>query len=181
MYLDNEDLWSGLFHKNVSNAPASWIEVYKSQVRFNQAISTLHDHSLLQVSAGRYSMHTCEHDWDLECLNYRIDQEKCRIAIQCVAANVNEKSEAEHWVKNRRVLPHARRVEYIRTKAAIDLSEFEPGDLYRLADLYNQNDMNAEAEKMYRWALVGYEIAWAPDYALLDSPTATRRTRAQGG
>ena len=33
-----------------------------------------------------------------------------------------------------------------------------------LADLYQQNDMNDEAERMYRRALDGKEKAWGPDH-----------------
>ena len=163
-YLDNQDLWYGLFYEDVSNAPAWWIEVLKSRARFNRAISTLHNYSLLEVSAGQYSLHTCEHDWTLEYLNAEFDQERCRIAIHCITANVSEESEAEYWVRNRRVLPHARRFQHDRVKAAIDWSAIEPGDSYILADLYQQNDMNAEAERMYRRALDGKEKAWGPDH-----------------
>jgi len=163
-YLDNQDLWYGLFHKDVSDAPAWWIEVLESRVRFNRAISTLHNYSLLEVSAERYSLHTCEHDWTLEYLNAEFDQERCRIAIHCITANVSGESEAEYWVRNRRVLPHTRRFKHNRMKAAIDWSGIEPGDLHVLALLYRQNDMNAEAEEMYRRALDGYEKAWGPEH-----------------
>ena len=98
------------------------------------------------MSAGQYGLHTCEHDWTLEYLNAEFDQERCRIAIHCITANVSGESEAEYWVKNRRVLPHARRFQHDRMKAAIDWSAIEPGDSHILADLYQQNDMNAEAE-----------------------------------
>ena len=162
-YLDNQDLWYGLFDKDVSNAPAWLIDVLKSQVRFNRAMSTLHDYSLLEVSAGQYSLHTCEHDWTLEYLNSDFDQERYRIAIHCITANVSGESEAEFWVRNRRVLPHARRFDDNRMQAAIDWSNIEPGDLHMLGALYRQNDMNAEAEKIYRRALNGYEKAWGPD------------------
>ena len=162
--LDNQDLWYGLFHKDVSNAPAWWIDVLKSRARFNHAISILHNFSLLEVSAGQYSLHTCEHDWTLEYLNNELDQKRCRIAIRCIAANVSGELEAEYWIRNRRVLPHARRFEHNRIKAAIDWSIIAPGDLHMLADLYQQNDMSAEAEKMYRRALDGYEKAWGQDH-----------------
>ena len=163
-YLDNQDLWYGLFQEDVSDAPTWWAEVLKSRARFNRAISTLHNYSLLEVSAGQYSLHTCEHDWTLEYLNRGFDQDGCRIAIHCVAANVSWVSEAEYWVRNRRVLPHARRFKHIRLKAAIDWSGIEPGDLHQFAYLYQQNDMNAEAEEMYVRALDGYEKAWGPDH-----------------
>lgn len=135
-YLDNQDLWYGLFHKDISDAPAWWIEVLKSRVRFDRAISTLHNYSLLEVSAEQYSLHTCEHDWTLEYLNAQFDQERYRIAIHCIAANVSGESEADYWVRNRRVLPHARRLKHDRMKAAIDWSGIKPRDLHVLTDLY---------------------------------------------
>lgn len=163
-YLDNQDLWYGLFNKDLSNAPLWWIEIMKSLARFNQAISTLHDYSLLEVSAGQYSLHMCQHDWTLEYLNHDFDPERCRIAIHCVAANVGGESEVEYWARNRRVLPHARRFQHARIKAAIDWSQIKPENMFSFAYLYNQNDMNGEAEKMYRRALDGYEKAWGPDH-----------------
>jgi hypothetical protein len=42
-------------------------------------------------------------------------------------------------------------------KAFIDWSRIEPGDLFYLAGLYKQNDINVEAEEMYLRALRGYE------------------------
>ena len=165
-YLDNQDLWYDLFHVEVSDPPAWWIELLKSRARFNRAISILHNYSLLEVSAGQYSLHTCEHDWTLEHLNQEFDQERCRIAIQCVAANVGWPSETEYWVKNRRVLPHARRFQHVRIKAAIDWSSIEPRGQACFAVLYYEYDLNAEAEEMYLQALhgwgktLGYEHPW---------------------
>ena len=138
-YLDNQDLWYELLNKDVNDAPAWWIELRKSRVRFNNAISKLHNYSLLDVSAGQYSLHTCEHDWILEYLNKDFEQERCRIAIHCVAANVSWRSEAGYW--------------YI-----------EPEDLYSLVYLHEKNDRNAEAEKMYERALNGCEKAWGPNH-----------------
>ena len=163
-YLDNQDIWYGLFQQKLYDAPAWWIEIMKSRIRFNQAISTLHDYSLLEIREGRYSLHMCEHDWALEYLNHGFDQEKYRIAVHCVAANVSWESEAEYWVRNRRVLPHARRLQHFQIMTAIEWTGIESDDLYGLAYLYAQNDMNAEAEKMYRRALDGYEKAWGPDH-----------------
>ncbi len=88
-YLDNQDLWYELFDKDISNAPKWWIELRKSRARFNRAISILHKYSLLEVNIGKYSLHTCEHDWTLEYLNREFDQEKYRIAIYYIAANIS--------------------------------------------------------------------------------------------
>ncbi|KAL8721410.1 MAG: hypothetical protein Q9181_007708, partial [Wetmoreana brouardii] len=146
-YLDNQDLWYELFHEDVPDAPKWWTEVLKSRARFYRAMSTLHDYSLLEVNRGQYNLHMCQHDWTLEYLNHDFDPERCRIAIHCVAANVCRMEEAEDWVKNRRMLPHARRFQHFRIKAAVDWNGIKLGDLSQFAYLYYQYDMNAEAEE----------------------------------
>ncbi|KAL9101256.1 MAG: hypothetical protein Q9163_003470 [Psora crenata] len=163
-YMDNQDLWYELFHKDVSNAPEWWTELQRSRVRFHRAISMLHNYSLLEVNIGKYSLHTCEHDWTLEYLNGEFDEDRYRIAIHCIAATISWESEAEYWVRNRRLLPHAHRFNHVRLKNVIKWSRIEPGDLHQFAYLYRQNDMNAEAEMMYRRALDGYEKVWGPDH-----------------
>ncbi|KAL9035486.1 MAG: hypothetical protein Q9214_006559, partial [Letrouitia sp. 1 TL-2023] len=178
-YLDNQDLWYGLFQQELNDAPAWWVEMTKSRVRFNQAISTLHGYSLLEVGEGGYSLHTCEHDWTLEYLNQEFDQEKYRLATHCVAANVSWRSEAEYWVKNRRVLPHACRLQRFRITAAVGWAEVEPDSLFRFAYLYEQNDLKVEAEKMYRRALDGYEKVWGPNHpSMLRTPNNLRLLNA---
>ena len=163
-YLDNQDLWYELFDKGVNNAPEWWTELQQSRVRFNRAISVLHNYSLIEVNAGKYSLHTCEHDWILEHLNCELDQERCRIAFHCVAANISSESETGYWVNNRRLLLHARRFKHARLKEAIKWSAIEPHDLHWLALIYEHNDMNIEAEKMYQRALDGYEKVWGPEH-----------------
>jgi hypothetical protein len=88
-YLDNQYLWYELFQAGASDIPVWWGELLSSRARFNQALSRLHSYSLLEVSEGRYSLHTCVHDWTLEHLNHRFDQEGCGIAIHGVAASVS--------------------------------------------------------------------------------------------
>ena len=100
----------------------------------------------------------------MEYLNREFDQEKCRIAIQCVAMNVSETSKTEYWVRNRRVLPHARKLQHFRIKVALEWAGIEPDDLFGFAYLYEQNDMYVEAEGMYRRALDGKEKAWGPEH-----------------
>ena len=48
-------------------------------------MSKLHDYSLVEMSAGSYSLHTCVHDWTLGCLNHDLDCEIYQIAVHCVA------------------------------------------------------------------------------------------------
>ena len=62
------------------------------------------------------------------------------------------------------MLRHALRFQHVRLKASIDWSRTNPEDLFYLADLYEQNDMNVEAEEMYVRALRGYEKAWGLEH-----------------
>ena len=163
-YLDNQDLWYELFQAGASDIPAWWDELLSSRARFNRAISRLHEYSLIEVNEGRCSLHACVHDWTLEYLNREPEQEKSKIAIHCVAASVIWKSEADYWVKNRRVLPHARRFQLVRLQPLIGGSQIEPADLSYLAALYEQNDKMVEAEEMYLRALQGYEKAWGAEH-----------------
>jgi hypothetical protein len=152
-------------------------------VRFTRAISSLHDYSLLEVYEGRYSLHTGVHDWTLECLNQQFDEERCGMAIRCVAASVSWESDAQYWARNRRVLAHARRFQLARFTGLIDWSRIEPNDLVYLAALYQQNDLHVEAEEMYVRALRGMEKAWGPEHTstldTVNNSASSTRTRAR--
>ena len=95
-YLDNQDLWYELFMVGADDTLVWWRELLLSRVRFNRAISRLHDYSLVEVSEGRCSLHACIHDWTLEYLNRKPEQEKYTIAIHCVAASVSWETEADY-------------------------------------------------------------------------------------
>jgi hypothetical protein len=114
-YLDNQYLCYGLFLGGAGDAPAWWVDVLKSQARFKQAMSTLHNYSLLGVSEEGYTLHTCVHDWTLEYLNREINQERCGIALRCVAARLHDRY-VVHWLwepfVRAQALAHARRFQY---------------------------------------------------------------------
>lgn len=129
-------MWYELFEAGVSYIPAWWNELLSSRARFNQAVSRLHDYSLVEVSEGRCSLHACVYDWTLEYLNREAEREKLQIAVHCVAANVSWETEADYWVKHRRMLPHARRFQLVRLQSLIGISQVEPADLFNLAALY---------------------------------------------
>src|SRR5207248_2718936 len=122
------------------------------------------NYSLVEVRAGTYSLHTCVHDWTLKYLNSKIDGELSRLAIRCVAQNVEWDTKAEYGAINRRVFQHGRRFEDVQLQASINWSDMEPGDLHCLAYLYRQSNRIAAAEKMYMRALQGYEKAWGAQH-----------------
>jgi hypothetical protein len=108
------------------------------------------------VVAGSYSLHTCVHDWTLQCLNLDFDSGLCQVAIHCIAESVKWQTEVDYWVTNRRVLQQAHRLEHAQLKTLIDWDGVEPGDLHNIANLFRQGDMNVAAEVMYMRAQRGY-------------------------
>ena len=144
--------------------PLWWSEVVKSKARFNRVMSRLHDYSLVEIRAGSYSLHTCVHDWTLEYLNRSFNDALCGLAIHCIAQSVKWDTEAKHWVVNRRLLQHVQRLKHTRITRCIGWSSVDPADLYRVAHLYSQLDMNIEAEEMYVRALRGYEKVWGAEH-----------------
>src|SRR5271154_5133529 len=163
-FLDNQDLWYELFQAGAEDRALWWLEVVKSKARFNRAMSKLHDYSLVEIRAGSYSLHTCVHDWTLECLNRDLDNEIYEIAVHCIAKNVKWETEEEYWVMNRRLFPHMHRLEHNRVKGWIDWSSMDTTDLHFIGYLCSQLDMKAAAEEMYVQALRGCEKAWGPEH-----------------
>jgi tetratricopeptide (TPR) repeat protein len=156
-YLGHQDLWYELFQGGAADQPMWWAEVSQNRARFNRAMSVLHNYSLVEVRAGKYSLHTCVHDWTLEYLNREFDGDLCKLAIHCIAESVQWETEGEYWMRNRRVLQHLQRLEHGRLKALIDWSSIDAGDICRIADLYRQGGMSRAAKKMCLRALRGYK------------------------
>jgi tetratricopeptide (TPR) repeat protein len=163
-YLDNQDVWYELFQAGLEDRDLWWSGVVKNKMRFNRVMCKLHDYSLVEKSTGSYSLHTCVHDWTLECLNRDLDKEICQIAVRCVAKSVKGEIEEDYWVMNRRLLQHLQRLKHNRVKGSIDWSNIDMRDLHRVGYLYSQLDMKVEAEEMYLRALRGKEKAWGAEH-----------------
>jgi tetratricopeptide (TPR) repeat protein len=163
-YLDNQDIWYDLLRRGAEAGPSWFSDVVRNKPRFNRAMAKLHDYSLIEVQTSSYGLHTCVHDWVLNFLNRGLDIDLYRLAVRCVARNVMAESEAEFWAVNRRLLPHANRIEFNRLKALMYQSEVDAQDLHSIAYLYTKQGKMVEAEKMYLQALEGYEKAWGPEH-----------------
>src|SRR2546423_9723550 len=144
-YLGNQDLCyelfqagadGQLFQAGADGEPSWWSEVVKSKVRFNYAMSKLHDYSLVEVGAGSYNLHTCVHDWTLEFLNRSSNDKLYRLAVRCIGRSVQWDTQSEYWVRNRRLLHHVQRLDHDRVKGSIDWSSIEMSDLSSIAHLY---------------------------------------------
>lgn len=82
-------------------------------------------------------------------------------------------------MRNRRVLQHVQRLKHGRLKALIDWSSINAGDIYCIAELYQQGDMSGAAEETYLRALLGKEKAWGAEHtSTLDTRRTLRQARA---
>lgn len=100
----------------------------------------------------------------LNFLNRELDVDVYRLAVRCVARNVVFKNEAGFWAVNRRLLPHANRIEFNRLKALMYQSEVDAQDLHSIAYLFAEQGKTVEAEKMFLRVLKGYDKAWGPEH-----------------
>ncbi|PQE31108.1 nb-arc and tpr domain protein [Rutstroemia sp. NJR-2017a WRK4] len=167
-YFSNVDLWYELFQKSADAGPLWLSNIVKSRARFNKAMSKLQEYSLVEAETeaqpGRYSLHTCVHDWTFEYLNQKIDAKLCCIAISAIARNTIEDTQPEFWIRNRRLEQHTSRLGYGRLKGSIDWDFINANDIYSLAYLNSTLDKVEEATKMYQQALTGFKKAWGPEH-----------------
>ncbi len=164
-YFDNEDLWYELFQAGQGDQPEWWAEVARSKLRFNDAIMTLHEYSLVEIRKESFSLHACVHDWIMGRLNQSFDDQLWELAVRCIAQSVRWDTEVEYGMWNRRLLQHVRRVMLVQ-RSEIGLGKVEPSHFSNLAYLYHHLGQSTEAEQMYIRALHGYEKAWGPDHTL---------------
>ncbi|MCJ1268875.1 hypothetical protein MMC22_008763 [Lobaria immixta] len=174
-YFDNQDIWFQLLAAGRKAGPEWFSTIVEDELSFNEAIRLLCDHALiepLRVSNG-YGMHSCVHDWALHILNAERETSVATLALICVGFAVPEKSVSEHWVTERRLLPHARKC-LESVQGSFDLKS--QGDenilnaIYNLGALFYSQQYLAGAEAMYQWALEGNEKAWGPNQmSMLDT------------
>ena len=51
-YLDNQDVWYELFQAGTKDLGLWWLDVVKNKIRFDRAMSKLHDYSLVEIRTG---------------------------------------------------------------------------------------------------------------------------------
>ncbi|KXJ85417.1 P-loop containing nucleoside triphosphate hydrolase protein, partial [Microdochium bolleyi] len=158
-YFNNEDIWFGLLRARSETGPA-WMEQLSEELDFNDAMGVLHDYGLVEPTAmfqepKGYSIHGCLHSWTSHVLNEEWDGCLNKLAVESVASQVPSNKEAEYWLLQKRLLPHA-----IRSCSTVQESNF-PLDwaFHSLGNLFADLGKLGEAEKMYLRALYGKEKA----------------------
>ncbi|KAH7027799.1 kinesin light chain 1 [Microdochium trichocladiopsis] len=189
-YFNNEDVWFQLLRAVSSTGPA-WMRQLSEELIFNDAMGVLHDYGLVEPTTmfqqpQGYSIHGCLHSWTVHVLNEERDRWLNRLAVESVASQVPGHAEAEYWLLQKRLIPHA-----TRSYSTLDENDIPPGwachslgllysdqgklgeaekmyllalDVNNIGNLYRNQGKLGEAEKMYLRALDGKEKALGPDH-----------------
>ena len=169
-YLDHQDIWYELISRGSEGCRGNdWLrELTESEIRFKRVMKALLDYSLIESRqhSESYSTHPVVHDWCAETISS--SRNDLMIAALTIVGNaVPHHSEAEYWISQQRLLPHADRC--VWELHDIDLPDSSASDeicdaFHSLGDLYADQGKHGEAEKMYRRALDGKEKSWGPDH-----------------
>ncbi len=168
--LDRQDIWYELVSRGSHGCRESgWLqEMAASEIDFKRVMKALLGYSLVEAHqrTESYSVHPVVHDWCAETISRRLDG-LMMTAVKMVGAAVPEHLEAEYWVLQQRLVPHADRC-IRRIKDSGVLESVESGEasdaFHNLGLLYADQGRLVEAEEMYRRALDGKEKAWGPEH-----------------
>ncbi|KAH7016474.1 uncharacterized protein B0I36DRAFT_298830 [Microdochium trichocladiopsis] len=158
-YFNNEDIWFGLFRARSGMGPV-WMKQLSKELNFNDAMGVLYDYGLVEPTAifqeiQGYSIHGCLHSWTIHILNEEWDGCLNKLAVESVASQLPSNAEAEYWLLQKRLIPHA-----IRSCSTVQESDLPSNwAFHSLGDLYSDQGKLDEAEKMYLRALYGQEMA----------------------
>ena len=181
-HLDHQDVWYELFPRGKDGRleEYGWLqELAGSEIDFKSVMQSLLDYSLIESHGDKeiYSMHPVVHDWCTETISSgQVDMMLSALktvgsAALSLLTVENDEYEYMSWLARQRLLerllPHARRcvrqidnLEALHKLESLDVSF----SLLGLGELFVEQKIFAEAEKMYRLALHGLEQAGNPDY-----------------
>ncbi|KAK6379476.1 hypothetical protein LTS17_006394 [Exophiala oligosperma] len=162
-YFDPHDLWFELLRHGRSTNQL-WIEeMTRDELEFEETLRLLHAFSLVEPSSlhdqygwSGHTMPISVHRWTTSVLNKEWDESLAQLALTCVALEVPSTDEDSWWIRQRRLLQHAGRLERFIVAGKMKTTRMEWA-LSRLGGLFAQQGMLAEAEAMYERALQGQE------------------------
>ncbi|KAH7039786.1 kinesin light chain 1 [Microdochium trichocladiopsis] len=169
-YFNNEDIWYDLIQASNEDGPM-WMKQLSGELNFNDAMGVLYDYSLVEPTTifqeiQGYSIHGCLHSWTVHILNEEWDSALNKLAVESVASQVPSNIEAEYWLLQKRLIPHA-----IRSCSTVRESDIPSNwAFHSLGYLYSDQGKLNEAEKMYLRALHGYERAVGLDNVTIYRP-----------
>ncbi|KAL6233927.1 hypothetical protein BDW75DRAFT_241569 [Aspergillus navahoensis] len=169
-FFDNRDIWYELLRSglNCSGLPP-WFEMaVSSKLVFMTKVKALVRFSLVETKqqGGSYALHPVVQDWCHHVADYNnLSSQLHELALMSVGCMVPDKSAREYAEIQQRLLPHAN---YLTGRER----DHWPNDtidmwnaLNGIGNLYLDQGILKEAEKMYQRALAGYEKALGPDHS----------------
>lgn len=169
-YLDHQEIWYELFSRGRQGCPEClWLQdLARDEISFMRAVKMLLAYSLVESheSTGSYSIHPVVHEWCAETISYG-GVESLTLAFLVVGFAVPVDSEREYWLLQQRLVPHADRCMRQLDKYSVpDLIEYSRSSaaFHSFGLLCADQGKLAEAEKMYRRALDGYEKLRGPNH-----------------
>jgi hypothetical protein len=115
-FLDNEDLWHGLFVTACRSSSVAakmlseWIgEIASSEIRFSRAMQLLRNYSLVEEVAETrsYATHPVVHQWAYHPQGRCFATELSRLLVVTIGWAVPASSTRDYSIVQRRLLPHA--------------------------------------------------------------------------
>ncbi|RYN53640.1 hypothetical protein AA0117_g13334 [Alternaria alternata] len=184
-FLDNKDLWQGLFAKACSRSAVAakmlleWVgDIASSEVKFSRAMQLLCNYSLVEQmqETGSYATHPVVHQWAHHSQGKRFATQLSQLAVVAVGWAVPASSTRDYAALQRRLLPHAQACSRQIVKSeAVWRGSAEGGSdggvdedqerktvldaVHMLGLLYKDQGKLGEAEQMYERALRGKEEA----------------------
>ena len=166
-YLSNRDIWYELIKAGASNTVPWMRRVTESKIRFQRAMSRLHDYNLVDVVASSYQVHPCLQDWLIESLNTPPTSLLFVTSLTCVADSAEEEHSPQYWSTSRRLLDHIEQLESPRFRYLWrfhSLDEKVLNAVHKIASVLLDWNRHEKAEQMYQRALAGKEKALGPDH-----------------
>ncbi|RAQ74352.1 tetratricopeptide repeat domain protein [Aspergillus flavus] len=169
-FFDNRDIWYELLRSGLDCCdPPPWFEMaVSSKLAFKTKVKALVGFSLVETKqqGGSYALHPVVQDWCHHVAGYNnLTSQLHELALMSVGYMVPHNSEREYAEIQQRLLPHAN---YLISREkdhwqndTIDIWNA----LHMIGDLYSDQGILNEAERMYQRALAGYEKALGPDHS----------------
>jgi tetratricopeptide (TPR) repeat protein len=183
-FLDNKDLWYGLFARAYSRSPiaaamlSEWIgDIADSELKFIEAMKLLRNYSLVEEAAETtgYATHPVVHQWAHHSQGKRFETQLSRLAEIAVGWGAPGVYDQDHYAMHRRIFPHAQVCySWVMNSETIwyriheghndeELRTFLQA-LNNLAILYQEQNKSHDAEQLYKRVLREYEEALGPSH-----------------
>ncbi|KAI9673080.1 MAG: hypothetical protein M1829_004394 [Trizodia sp. TS-e1964] len=188
-FLDNKDLWFGLFANVYGYSEEAEKRLYEQigdlasdECEFSDAMRLLRSYSLIESvkDIASYTTHPVVHKWVYTSQPVESREQLAQLALIVIYRAIPEMLAAEYFSITRRLLPHAQaccRLLPANQKEKPSPSDKEESfqldgvkaplmlDVYScIAEMYRNQGKLSEAEKMYQRALQGYEEAVGPKH-----------------